>query len=123
MALIAIVDDSRLARTFNAAALKRLGHDLLEVEPRSLGEVLGILRERRPKLLLMDYLMPECPGPQLVRACYEDPNLQGMQVVLLTAHREDDVRERLQDLGVKRILLKPVNPKVLEETVSQLLEP
>ena len=121
MALIAIVDDSRLARTFNAAALKRLGHELVAIEPTSLGDVLAELRERRPDLLLMDYLMPNCPGPKLVRACHDSPDLEGVKILLLTAHREEEVLEHLERLGVLRILHKPVDPKTLEEAVVQLL--
>jgi CheY-like chemotaxis protein len=122
MALIAIVDDSRLARTFNAAALKKLGHELLEVDPASMGEVLAVLREHKPDLLLMDYLMPNCPGPKLVRACHEDPALEGMKIVLLTAHREDDIQDGLEKLGVQRILHKPVDPQTIQEVVSHLLD-
>jgi CheY-like chemotaxis protein len=121
MALIAIVDDSRLARTFNAAALKKLGHDLVQIDPTSMGEVLTVLREKKPDLLLMDYLMPNCPGPKLVRACHEDSALAGMKIVLLTAHHEDEVHEGLEKLGVQLVLHKPVDPKAIEEIVSRLL--
>lgn len=121
MALIAIVDDSKLARVFNAAALKKLGHDLLEIDPVSLFEVLGILKERRPELMVVDYLMPGCPGPSLVRACHEDPDLAAIKVIMLTAHHEDEIQGRLVNLGVQDLLHKPVDPKVLEETVTRLL--
>ena len=119
--MIAIVDDSRLARTFNAAALKKLGHDLVEVDPTSMGDVLAVLREKKPDLMLMDYLMPNCPGPKLVRACHEDSALGSMKIVLLTAHHEDDVHDGLEKLGVQRILHKPVDPKAIEEAISHLL--
>jgi CheY-like chemotaxis protein len=122
MGLIAIVDDSRLARTFNAAALKKLGHEILQVEPTSLGTVLGILRERKPDLLLMDYLMPDCPGPALARACFEDEVLGDMKLVMLTAHREEEeVHGDLEMLGVKCILHKPADPKAIEEVINALM--
>jgi CheY-like chemotaxis protein len=121
MALIAIVDDSKLARVYNAAALKKLGHELLEIEPISLFEVLGILKERRPDLMVVDYLMPGCPGPSLVRACHEDASLAGVKVVMLTAHHEEEIQTRLLNLGVQCVLHKPVDPKMLEDAVSRLL--
>ena len=122
MALIAIVDDSKLARVFNAAALKKLGHELLEIDPVSLFEVLGILKERRPDVMIVDYLMPGCPGPSLVRACHEDATLASIKVVMLTAHHEDEIQGRLANMGVQHVLHKPVDPKVLEGAVTQLLE-
>jgi CheY-like chemotaxis protein len=122
MALIAIVDDSKLARVFNAAALKKLGHELLEIEPVSLFDVLGILKQKKPDLMLVDYLMPNCPGASLVRACHEDPALSQIKVIMLTAHREEEIQGRLTNLGVQHVLHKPVDPKVLEEAVTHLLE-
>lgn len=121
MALIAIVDDSKLARVFSAAALKKLGHELLEIEPTSLFGVLGVLKERRPDVMVVDYLMPGCPGPSLVRACHEDPELSGIKVVMLTAHHEEEVQGRMANLGVQAVLHKPVDPKVLEGAVAGLL--
>ncbi len=122
MALIAIVDDSKLARVYNAAALKKLGHELLEIEPSSLFEVLGVLKERTPDVMVVDYLMPGCPGPSLVRACHEDASLAGVKVIMLTAHHEEDIQARLANLGVQCVLHKPVDPAVLEDAVTRLLE-
>ena len=121
MALIAIVDDSKLARVFNAAALKKLGHELLEIEPVSLFGVLGTLKETTPDVMIVDYLMPGCPGPSLIRACHEDASLASIKVIMLTAHHEEEILNRMVNLGVQHVLHKPVDPKVLEETVTQLL--
>ncbi|MBI4911118.1 MAG: response regulator [Acidobacteria bacterium] len=121
MALIAIVDDSRLARTFSAAALKKLGHETVEIEPLSVFAVLAALKERKPDLLVVDFLMPGCPGQSVVRGCHEDPDLKDLKIVLLTAHREEEAQQRLENLGVQKVLHKPVDPKVLEEAVAALL--
>jgi two-component system invasion response regulator UvrY len=121
MAKIAVVDDSRLARTFAAACLRKEGHEVLEVEPTSLFEVLKSAREAKPELLLMDFLMPNCPGTSLARSCHEDPELRDMKVVVLTAHHDDEVTERLRGMGASAVLFKPVECQVLVETVRGLL--
>lgn len=121
MALIAIVDDSRMARVFHAAALKELGHELLEVDPISLLEVLTLLKERKPDLMVVDYLMPGCPGASLVRACHDAAELADLKVILVTAHHEGEVEDRLLNLGVVKILYKPLDPKDLAESVTQAL--
>ena len=120
MALIAIVDDSKLARVFNSAAIKKLGHEILDIEPISLFEVLAILKDKRPDVMIVDYLMPGCPGPSLVRACHEDATLANIKVIMLTAHHESEIQGRLTSLGVQVVLHKPVDPKVLEEAVTRL---
>lgn len=121
MPRIAIVDDSRLVRAFAAGALRAKGHEVVEVEPSSLFEVLKVLRESPVDLLLVDFLMPECPGESLVRACREDGALREMPILILSAHRDDDALTRLQNLGISGFLLKPVEASALTAKVAESL--
>jgi CheY-like chemotaxis protein len=121
MAKIVLVDDSRLARTVAMASLRKLGHEVLEVEPVSLFDVLKVLREVRPDILLMDFLMPGCPGTSLVRSVSEDEALRGTKVVVLTALRDEEVESRMERMGVAAILHKPCEPMVLASAVQGLL--
>lgn len=121
MARIAIVDDSRLARVFAAGALRARGHEVIEVEPDSLFAVLKVLRDDPVDLLVMDLLMPECPGESLVRACREDAALQALPVLLLSAHRDDEALLRMQHHGISGFLLKPLDPATLVARVEEAL--
>lgn len=121
MARIAIVDDSRLARTLGANALSAVGHAVRDIEPASLFDVLKSLRDDPPALLVMDFLMPNCPGPSLARACKDDPVLQAMKIVVVTAHVDRDTDDLLLRLGVRTVLRKPISPKDLQEAVAAVL--
>jgi two-component system chemotaxis response regulator CheY len=121
MARIAIVDDSRLARVFAAGALRARGHEVVEIEPASLFSVLKVLRDDPVDLLVMDLLMPECPGESLMRACREDAALQHLPVLLLSAHRDDEALLRMQHQGISGFLLKPLEPAALVEKVEAAL--
>ena len=121
MARIAIVDDSRLARAFVGAALRAKGHDVVDVEPESLFTVLKILRETPVDLLILDLLMPGCPGESLVRACREDVALEGLPVLVLSAHRDDEALRRMQTHGLSGFLLKPVDATALVSKVQEAL--
>lgn len=121
MGRIVIVDDSRLARTFTASCLKKLAHTVEEIEPTSIFDVLKTLKEMRPDVLIMDYLMPNCPGTSLARVCGDDPDLKGMKTIVLTAHHDDEVNERLLNLGVSHVLFKPANPQELAIKVTELI--
>ena len=116
-----IVDDSRLARTVAAACLRKQGHEVHEVEPSSIFEVLKTVKEAAPDLLIMDYLMPNCPGTSLARVCHEDPELRAMRVLVLTAHRDFDVTKRLMNMGVSNVMFKPFEPQALVDAVASLL--
>jgi len=121
MGKIVIVDDSRLARTFTASVLKKLGHTVEEVDPTSIFDVLKALKESRPELLIMDFLMPNCPGTSLARVCHEDADLCDMKTIVLTAHHDDDVTNRLIAMGVSEVLFKPVDAKELASKVPRFL--
>ena len=121
MARIAIVDDSRLVRAFAAGVMRAQGHEAVEVEPTSMFEVLKVLRETPVDLLLADYLMPDCPGESLVRACREDATLRDLPILVLSAHRDDVALTRLQQMGISGFLLKPVEVAILAAKVAEVL--
>ena len=122
MGKIAIVDDSRLARTFTAASLRKGGHEVEEIEPTSIFDVLKVLKASPPDLLIMDFLMPNCPGTSLARVCHEDADLKAMRTLVLTAHRDEDVSARLKNMGVAGMMFKPFEPAGLLETVQGILD-
>jgi DNA-binding response OmpR family regulator len=121
MGRIVIVDDSRLARTFTASCLKKAGHTVEEVDPTSIFDVLKVLKESRPDLLIMDFLMPNCPGTSLARVCREDTDLQDMKTLVLTAHHDDEITSRLMNMGVSAVLHKPVDAGALQAQVAELI--
>ena len=122
MARIVVVDDSRLARTYTATCLRKLGHQVDEVEPTSVFDVLRALKRHRPELMVMDLLMPDCPGMSLARACHEDPDFGKLRLIVLTAHHDEVITGQLKGLGVAGVLFKPVSPDHLAETVAGLVE-
>ena len=121
MARIAIVDDSRLARTFAVACLRNQGHELIEIDPTSIFDVLKELKQNPPDIILMDYLMPSCPGMSLVRTCREDAAIGHARILVVTAHHDDDVKERLLHLGADGFLHKPFEAQTLLDEVAALL--
>lgn len=121
MALIAVIDDSQLARHFAAACLKSVGHEAVEIEPASLEQVMDRLRELNPEVLVLDQQMPTFSGSNLVRACFENDALSSLKVVMLTAHHDEEMERRMEKLGVHRVLHKPISPVDLNSAVATLI--
>lgn len=121
MPRIAIVDDSRLVRAFAAGALRAKGYEAMEVEPTSLFAVLKVLHESPVDLLLVDFLMPECPGESLVRAVREDAVLRELPILVVSAHRDDIILQSMQQLGISGFLLKPVDASTLVAKVAEAI--
>lgn len=121
MPRIAIVDDSRLIRAFVAGVLRAQGHETVEVEPTSLFAVLKVLRETPVDLLLVDFIMPDCPGESLVRACREDAALRDLPILMVSAHRDDHSLMRMKQMGISGFLFKPVDASALVAKVAEAL--
>ncbi len=122
MACIAVVDDSRLIRVFAATALRKAGHEVLQIEPDSLQAVLDALTVAKPDLLVLDHAMPAFEGARLVRTCFEDPELSKIKILILTATHDEAMAERMKHLDVGAILHKPVRHEDLTEAVDRMLQ-
>ena len=121
MSRIAIVDDSRLVRAFAAGALRAKGHEALEVAPTSPADVLTQLREASVDLLVVDLLMPECPGPDLIRAIRGDEALRDLPILIVSAHHDEEAMKPVVALGISGFLLKPVDAATLAAKVNEAI--
>jgi two-component system cell cycle response regulator len=123
MASILVVDDNPGARRFAVAALQRAGHEAQELEPTCLYAVLASLHNHPPDLVLMDLMMPGCPGHTLIRACREDAHLKHLRIMLLTSYGDIQLAQFLQAMGNTHYVAKPVSPVDLVGLVEHLLDP
>ncbi|BDU76752.1 response regulator [Mesoterricola sediminis] len=120
---IAVVDDSHLSRAFHAAVLRKAGFRPVPIEPGGLLETVVAIEAEQPDLLVVDYLMTEFNGDALIRAIRAREALQGVPVLVVTAHRADEIQTLLVPLGGVEVLFKPVRPDDLVEAVrSGLLQ-
>lgn len=122
MKKVAVVDDSKLARVFAKWSLGPAKIELQEIEPISRESVLKVLREAPPDLVLLDVMMPACPGIALLEDLRQDPVLQDLPVLLITAIGDESVLRPFVALGISGYLHKPVEPKALLEAVLQALD-
>ena len=72
-------------------------------------EALERVRAQPPDLLLLDLMMPEISGEDVLRAIRRDPNLVDLPVVLLTARASQEDRLLGLRLGADDYLAKPVD--------------
>ena len=121
MKKVAVVDDSKLARVFARWALASAKIEFLEIEPHSPESVLRALKDSCPDLLLLDVMMPGCPGLELFEAIRVDPVLQDLPVVLITAIGDESILLPFVSLGISGYIHKPVQAKALQEAVLAVL--
>ncbi|MEH6407804.1 MAG: response regulator, partial [Leeuwenhoekiella sp.] len=85
------------------------------------GEIaLRLIKQQHYDLILADLTMPIMDGLDLTHhiRTSEDPRIQKLPIVALTAHASNDERQKTLDAGVNAYLVKPVNSVLLFETVA-----
>jgi signal transduction histidine kinase/CheY-like chemotaxis protein len=71
-------------------------------------------------IALVDWRMPETDGIGAVTALRDLPLSRNIEFLIVTAHREDLPLSQVSELGVARILAKPVTPSALYDALSAL---
>ena len=119
-ATILIVDDEPT----NLAVLTQLLRSRYRVRAASSG--VAALRaantDPRPDLILLDVMMPEMDGYEVLRRLREDPAMAAVPVVFLTAMVDPDDEERGLALGAADYLSKPIRPIVVKARVRTQLD-
>jgi two-component system, cell cycle response regulator DivK len=105
----------------------KLFHDLLEahgyrtVSTRDGFKVPDLARKHRPDLILMDIQLPEVSGLEVTNWLKEDPELQAIPVVAVTAFAMKGDEERIREGGCEAYLSKPISVPKFIETVRRFL--
>ena len=105
----------------------KLFHDLLEaygyrtVGTRDGFKVPDLARKHRPDFILMDIQLPEVSGLEVTKWLKEDPELQAVPVVAVTAFAMNGDEERIREGGCEAYLSKPISVGKFIETIRHFL--
>ncbi len=73
-------------------------------------------------LMLLDYEMPEMPGPQVIEKMRDDPILAQLPVMVLTGKNDRESIMRILSLDPADYLLKNIEKAELEEKLQAFFE-
>src|SRR5258706_15367593 len=79
---ILIVEDERPIREMIAFGLKRAGFEVREAEDSRTAR--SALADRRPDLILMDWMLPDTSGLELTRSLKREPETRARPALMLT---------------------------------------
>jgi CheY-like chemotaxis protein len=85
-------------------------------------EALAMVATFRPDLILLDVMMPKLSGFEVCQRIKQDPALQHIMVLMVTALNELGDIERAVDAGTNDFLSKPINKLELLKRVENLLK-
>ncbi|MDR2346727.1 MAG: response regulator [Planctomycetaceae bacterium] len=118
---IVIADDSALARMFIRRCLEIAGlGDANFFEASDGNEAILRMKEVKADLLVTDLTMPNMNGIELMRKISVSPRLSGTPVLVVTSAGNTEQRKELMELGVTRILSKPISPPLLIEAIQEV---
>lgn len=118
--LILAADDNAQIRMLVKAALRPLGHELIEAVDGE--QALETAIERRPDLILLDVTMPKLDGWEVLGFLRKRPETSGVRVMMLTTAAQKDDLARGEELGANGYLVKPFSPGDLRQHVERLLD-
>ncbi|MDP0929075.1 response regulator [Paracoccus onubensis] len=80
------------------------------------------IRERSPDLVLLDVMLPEVSGYQIVQDLRADPALKDIRVLMMTARGSVVERRKGLALGADGFIAKPFELSELRAEMARLLE-
>jgi adenylate cyclase len=118
--VILLADDNRVNRLLLGRGLEQQGHTVVFAEHG--GEALDLLRRQPFDLMLLDVLMPELDGYQVLAELQLDPHLRDIPVIMTSALDELDSVVKCVEMGAEDYLNKPINPVLLNARITASLE-
>ncbi len=117
---ILVVDDNMLNRTLLSASLQEQGHTVEAVENGR--QALDRLAARPFDVVLLDLLMPELDGFQVLEHMKANDLLQHIPVIVISAVDEMESVVRCIEMGAMDHLPKPFDPVLLRARIESSLE-
>lgn len=119
MRQILIVEDEQPIRDMLAFALRRAGFGVREAEDSQQARVQ--LADKRPDLVLIDWMLPDMSGLELTRHIKRESATRDLPVIMLTARAAEGDKIAGLDGGADDYVTKPFSPRELLSRINAVL--
>ena len=116
---ILVVEDERPIREMIAFGLRRAGFEVREAADAQAGR--AEVANRRPDLLLVDWMLPDTSGLEFTRALKRDRETRELPVIMLTARAEEGDKVAGLEGGADDYITKPFSPRELLARINAVL--
>jgi excisionase family DNA binding protein len=117
--IVLIVDDDARLREFVRVNLEVEGYTVREAS--SADEGLAALDETPPALILLDVMMPEVDGWEMLRRVQERHGVGSIPVIMFSGKVDEQSLAEAANRGAHAFVGKPFDPQQLIESTKQLL--
>jgi class 3 adenylate cyclase len=119
-ALLLVVDDKKNNRDLLSRRLDKQGFNVKTAENGI--QALFQIHNQKFDLILLDIIMPEMDGFQVLKVIKSDPELWRIPVIMVSALDEIDNIVRCIEMGAEDFIQKPFNQVILNAKISATLE-
>jgi DNA-binding response OmpR family regulator len=120
MPKIAIIEDDAAISQMYRIKFEAEGYTVDTAENGKLG--LALIEEMTPDIVLLDLMMPEMNGDEMLAKLRETDWGKNIKVIVLTNMGESEVPANVRELGVKAFILKAnMTPRQVAELVKEQL--
>ncbi len=116
---ILCIEDEAAIRGMIRFSLEREGYWVMEAADARAAR--DRAADQLPDLMLVDWMLPDLSGPELIRRFRSDPLTRDIPIIMLTAKSEEDDMIHGLDAGADDYLIKPVSLKALSARIKALL--
>ncbi len=117
---VLIVDDIETNRDLLSRRLKKQGHTIVMAENGR--QALHLLQEQSVDVVLLDIMMPQMNGYEVLEHLKANPALRHIPVIMISALNDIESVARCIELGAEDYLFKPFNPTLLKARIGACLE-
>jgi CheY-like chemotaxis protein len=118
VALILVVDDEFSVAEVLESVLADAGHEVVTAINGS--QALERLEEKRPDLVLLDFMMPIMDGPTMLKQMRKSPSHRDIPAVIMSSLPESTIAAAARGLYA-RCLRKPFKLRAVLEAVEDVL--
>lgn len=119
-AKIAIIEDDQAISQMYRIKFETEGYTVETAENGKLG--LALSESMKPDIILLDLMMPEMNGDEMLQALRKTTWGKSIKVVILTNMGEQEIPEDVKQLGVSAVILKAdMTPRQVAELIKQEL--
>ncbi|NEQ44925.1 MAG: response regulator [Leptolyngbya sp. SIOISBB] len=116
---ILVIDDSRVIRMRVRDMLPQGNFEVIEAKDGVEG--LDAIREQRPNLIMLDFLLPRKSGWEVFQEIQAQPELQHIPLVLMSGRREEVTEKITEPFEFFEFIQKPFEQKELIEAIKKAM--
>lgn len=117
MPKVAIIEDDQAISQMYRIKFEAEGYEVETAENGKLG--LELVEKMKPDMILLDLMMPEMTGDQMLQQLRKQDWGKEMRVIILTNMGEQEAPPILKELGVRKFIVKAeMTPRQVAEMVK-----